>query len=127
MNQEDVKTEKNDQFEKNLNKLTALLGGKTLFKKSKLPKDAVSNLVAELVAERKEEIAVEFKSKAKELLQKKVEFDREVKKMQEEMNKQIEAKKKEFVEKLNSLFNLVENIEEVEKSYYDSIKESSDK
>lgn len=127
MNQEDVKTEKNDQFEKNLNKLTALLGGKTLFKKSKLPKDAVSNLVAELVTERKEEIAVEFKSKAKELLQKKVEFDREVKKMQEEMNKQIEAKKKEFVEKLNSLFNLVENIEEVEKSYYDSIKESSDK
>ena len=47
MSQDDVKTDKVDQFEKNLNKLTALLGGKTLFKKSKLPKDSVSNLVAE--------------------------------------------------------------------------------
>ncbi len=63
--------EKEGEFETNLKKLVAILGGDSVFKKSKLPKDSVSTLVNQLVEEKRQETLTNFKTKAKDLLDKK--------------------------------------------------------
>lgn len=111
------------QFDSNFKKLIALLGGEAAFRKVKIDNDETSTLVEELLKERKAEKLIEFKDKAKKLLDKKVEFDKEVKKAEEEFKNKVNTKKKEFTEEMKSLFNIVENIDELQKNYYNSIKE----
>jgi len=114
------------QFDANFKKLVALLGGDKALKKTSVPNDELGNIVEDLLKERREEFVKEFKSKAKELLDKKIEFDKEVKKAEEEFKNKVIGKKKEFSEKMKGLFNMVENIQEVEKSYYSSFKETKE-
>ena len=114
------------QFDANFKKLVALLGGDKALKKTSVPNDELGNIVEDLLKERREEFVKEFKSKAKELLDKKIEFDKEVKKAEEEFKNKVTNKKKEFSEKMKGLFNMVENIQEVEKSYYSSFKETKE-
>lgn len=114
------------QFDANFKKLVALLGGDKALKKTSVPNDELGNIVEDLLKERREEFVKEFKSKAKELLDKKIEFDKEVKKAEEEFKNKVTNKKKEFSEKMKGLFSMVENIQEVEKSYYSSFKETKE-
>ena len=114
------------QFDANFKKLVALLGGDKALKKTSVPNDELGNIVEDLLKERREEFVKEFKSKAKELLDKKIEFDKEVKKAEEEFKNKVTNKKKEFSEKMKGLFNMVENIQEVENSYYSSFKETKE-
>lgn len=114
------------QFDANFKKLVALLGGDKALKKTSVPNDELGNIVEDLLKERREEFVKDFKSKAKELLDKKIEFDKEVKKAEEEFKNKVISKKKEFSEKMKGLFNMVENIQEVEKSYYSSFKETKE-
>lgn len=114
------------QFDANFKKLVALLGGDKALKKTSVPNDELGNIVEDLLKERREEFVKDFKSKAKELLDKKIEFDKEVKKAEEEFKNKVTNKKKEFSEKMKGLFNMVENIQEVEKSYYSSFKETKE-
>lgn len=114
------------QFDANFKKLVALLGGDKALKKTSVPNDELGNIVEDLLKERREEFVKDFKSKAKELLDKKIEFDKEVKKAEEEFKNKVIGKKKEFSEKMKGLFNMVENIQEVEKSYYSSFKETKE-
>lgn len=114
------------QFDANFKKLVALLGGDKALKKTSVPNDELGNIVEDLLKERREEFVKDFKSKAKELLDKKIEFDKEVKKAEEEFKNKVISKKKEFSEKMKGLFSMVENIQEVEKSYYSSFKETKE-
>ena len=127
MEQHVEQQEQNDkiskQFESNFKKLVALIGGEKNFKKPKVAKDEVGGIIESLISERKQAVIKQFTEQAIVILDKKVEFDKEVKKAEEELKKSVLAKKKEFSEKMKSLFDLVESIEEIEKSYYISLKE----
>lgn len=114
------------QFEANFKKLVALLGGEKALKKISVPNDELGGVVEDLLKERREDFIKEFKSKAKSLLDKKIEFDKEVKKAEEEFKNKVAQKKKEFSEKMKELFGMVENMQEIEKSYYQSLKETSE-
>jgi len=110
------------KFEADFKKLVALLGGDKGLKKVAVPNDELGTIVEELLKERREEFIKDFKTKAKSLLDKKLEFDKEVKKAEEEFKKSVLNKKKEFSEKMKEVFGMVENIQEIEKSYYESMK-----
>ncbi|MEM4711292.1 MAG: hypothetical protein QXL18_05080 [Candidatus Woesearchaeota archaeon] len=123
-NNQENKIEK--EFNSNFKKLVALMGGEQSFQKNKVPNDEIGSIVKELLKEKREKIITEFKTKAIELLDKKLEFDKEVKKIEEEFKNKITNKKKEFNDKMKELFSLVEKIDEIEKSYYNSINESNE-
>lgn len=110
------------QFEANFKKLVALFGGDAVFKKPSVPNDEIGNLVEELVKERREEKIKEFKEQAKGLLDKKINFDKECKKAEEEYKQKVIQKKKEFTDEMKKTFSIIEDINEIEKSYYESIK-----
>ncbi len=127
---EETQDQQNDKvskkFDQDFKKLVALLGGEKNLKKVNVPNDDLGVIVEELIKERREEFVKEFKSKAKSLLDKKIEFDKEVKKAEEDFKKSVIAKKKEFSEKMKDVFNMVENINEIEKSYYASMQDVKD-
>jgi len=114
------------QFDANFKKLIALLGGEKTLKKVNVPNDELGTIVEDLLKERREDFIKDFKAKAKSLLDKKLEFDKEVKKAEEDFKKTVVNKKKEFSEKMKEIFNMVENIQEIEKSYYQSLKDTKE-
>lgn len=128
--QPESQQEQNDkvskQFDQNFKKLVALLGGEKTLKKVSVPNDELGSVVEDLLKERREDFIKDFKTKAKALLDKKLEFDKEVKKAEEEFKNKIIQKKKEFSEKMKEVFGMVENMQEIEKSYYQSLKETSE-
>jgi len=110
------------QFDKNFTTLVALMRGEANMRKPKVPNGDVQDIVEQLIAERREEVIMEFKTKAKAAIEEKIKFDQEVKKAREECEKVITEKMKQFNDKMSSLFNLVDKIHEVEQQYYSSIK-----
>jgi hypothetical protein len=114
------------QFDANFKKLVALLGGEKNLKKVNVPNDELGSVVEDLLKERREDFIKDFKTKAKGLLDKKIDFDKEVKKAEEQLRNTVIAKKKEFSEKMKEVFSMVENMQEVEKSYYQSMKETKE-
>lgn len=113
------------QFNAAYSKLVALLGGERNMRKSKVPKDNIGKIVDELVAEKRDAAVKAFKEQAVQLLDKKVEFEKEVKKIEEECKNKVNAKRKEFTEEMQKLFKLVDGIEQIEKSYYETLKQES--
>jgi len=111
------------QFNENFSKLVALLGGKEIFAKPKLENVAVASIVEELIKERRQDAIATFKANAKTLLDKKIEFDKETRRLKEEFEKKVNEKREEFTKEMKNVFNLVENIATIEKDYYDSIVE----
>jgi hypothetical protein len=111
------------QFDANFRKLVAIMGGAKNMKKVSVPSGDVGTIVDELLNERREEKIKEFKTKAKEILEKKLEFDKNVRKAEDELKNTVNAKKKEFSEEMQKLFSFVDDIGAVEKSYYQSLKE----
>lgn len=118
--------EQNDKISKNYDanfkKLVALMGGEKQLKKPSIPNDEVGTIVEELIKERREEKIKEFKEGAKKLLDKKIEFDKECRKAEEDFKKAVTEKKKNFTEEMKKVFNIIEDINAIEKSYYDSMK-----
>ena len=115
------------QFDQNFKKLISLLGGESAFKKPTVPNSEVGGIVEELIKEKREEVIKQFKEGAKNLLNKKIEFDKECKKAEVQLKNTIIAKKKEFSDEMKKVFSLVENMQEIEKSYYSSIEEVKSK
>lgn len=111
------------QFEANFRKLVAIMGGAKNLKKVSVPSGDVGTIVEDLLKESREEKIKEFKAKAKEILTKKLEFDKACKKAEDEYKNAVNTKKKEFSEELQKLFSFVDDIGAVEKSYYASLKE----
>ena len=109
-------------YEAGFKKLIALFqGSKEVFKKTKVANGDIKTLVDELMKEKKETAAKELKEEFKKLLDAKIVFDQECKKAEEAYIKAVNDKKKEFTEKMSALFNRIENVAEIEKSYYTSL------
>ncbi len=114
------------KFDKDFKQLVALLGGDKNLKRVNVPNDELGTIVEELLKERREEFVKDFKTKAKGLLDKKLEFDKEVKKAEEQLKNTVISKKKEFSEKMKEVFGMVENIQQIETSYYESMKQTKE-
>lgn len=108
------------QFESNLKKLLALTN--EIKAESKLPNDDVGLIIKEIVKERKIEKINQFKKDVSSLLLKKIEFDKECKKLEEDYKNTVIKKKKEFSEEMQKLFSNVENINKIEEEYYQTLK-----
>ena len=112
-------------FEASFKKLVALMGGDKNLKKTSIPSNEVGDIVNELLKERRQKKIDEFKIGAIALLDKKIEFDKEVRKAEEAFKNTVNAKKKEFTEEMNKLFQNLESINDVEKSYYANLSGST--
>lgn len=111
------------KYDENVKKLIALFSGDKAFKKPKVGNGEIAGIIAELTKERKEEIVKTFKEKATKLLTSKVEFDKFVIQKQKEMNDAIVNKKKEFNKEMEECFQLIENIDQLQKDYTKSFEE----
>lgn len=109
------------QFNFNIKKLVALMNGESNLKKVNVPSGEVGKIVEELVGERRKEKIEEFKKKAKEILDKYIEFQKAVKKEEGEFTNKVNGKKKEFNDELVKLFAFVDDIAAVERGYYQAI------
>jgi hypothetical protein len=113
------------QFEQELAKLNSLISGDdSLFDTNKVSNDLVGNIVNELTKERKDKARQEFKTKLSSLLDKKLTFDKFKNEEEKKFKKAIEDKEKEFVKDLKEIFNMVENINELHKSYTESLNKA---
>ncbi len=115
------------KFEQNVKKLVALFSGEKAFKKAKVANSEVSEIIAELTKERKEGLIKDFKDKAGKLLTSKVEFDKFVSQKQKELEQAILNKKKEFNKEMDDCFQIVENIDSLQKEYAKSFEELNGK
>jgi hypothetical protein len=110
------------QYQAAFKKMVALMKGQGNMKQPRLNQDEVSDIVIELIQDRKRTAIAEFKKEAVAILDKKMEFDKEVKRLEQEFNSKIDAKKKEFTLAMQGLFKKIESIDEIERSYEDSLK-----
>jgi|ERR1035437_5826943 hypothetical protein len=113
-------------FEINVKKLTALLGGeKNLKQTTVIKKDSLSIIVKDLFKEETELIEKETKEALKSLLKNYI-----------DLQKSIEAKRKELVQLENTkmdefnkasvlLFNRIEGIDIIEKEYYSALEKAA--
>ena len=109
-------------YDAGFKKLIALIQGKKqLFKKSKVANNDVATLVDELMEERKLAIAKEVKDDIRKLLEAKMEFNKLCKKAEEDYIKTTNDQKKAFTDKMSAIFAKIENINDVEKSFYTSM------
>ena len=110
------------KFENNETKLVSLLKGNKTFSKVKLSNKEVTDLVEELIKERREENASLFKQKAKALIDSKIQFEKFVKQKEKEFQEAITEKLKEFNKEMEDTFSLVEDIEELRKTYEETLQ-----
>lgn len=130
-NQGENKQEQNDKVSKNydasINKLVAILGGKEkLLPDTKISKDAVSSVVTELLKEKKEATIKEVKEGLSKLLEQNIALAKATKEKEKELEQLKLSKKKEFVDAANKLFNKIEGLVDLEKSYYEGLKSVND-
>ena len=105
------------KFDANEAKLISLLKGNKGFAKVKLSNKEVTDLVEELIKEKREENAILFKQKAKALIDSKIQFEKFVQQKEKEFQEAVTEKLKEFNKEMESVFSLVEDIEELRKTY----------
>lgn len=113
------------QFENNMKKLVALMNGRDqIVAHPKLDNDSVITAMQELTKENKKKLVDELKTKINSLVTSYVEFDNFTKQKQREMEKAIQDKKKEFNKQAEEAFKLVEKIETIERTYYESLRQA---
>lgn len=106
------------EYDKNINKLVAIVGGKeNLLPKKKVKGSLISTIVEGLLKEDKEALEKSIKDGLKALLEKKVQCDKEIKAKKEELDKLEIAKNKEFNEACKQLFSKIDNVEQLERDY----------
>ncbi len=111
------------KFEEELKKLNSLLkGDKNIFNINKIENSTIGDIVEELTKERVDRTKIEFKNKLNNLLDKKLTFDKFKQEEENKFKKAVEEKEKEFLKELKELFTMVEDINELHKSYTDSLK-----
>ena len=110
------------KFDAAFKKLVALMGGDKNLKKVSIPTSEVGEVVEELLKERRKAKIEEFKKGAIAVLDKKIEFDKEVRKAEDQLKNTVIQKKKEFTEEMTKLFVNFESINEIEKAYNDNLK-----
>lgn len=107
-----------------MQKLTAVVRGPDKLKPvRRIPNDEVANLVDELFAEERATILTEVKEKLKALLKAFHEMEKSVKAKRDELEKLQLSKKDEFTKAANALFDKIENVGDIEKSYHQGLQE----
>lgn len=125
-NPEEDKNKVSKEYEKNIKRLIAVVGGDTnIYGPKRVPNDTLGTLVEELLKERKEKLAVDVKVELSALLDKKVAMDKEIKAKEDEFAKLKQQKQKEFNEAAKKVFGKVEGIEQLERDYYQSLAQSN--
>lgn len=118
------KTEK--KFSVALNRLVAVVGGKENLKiPKKTPKDQLGGIVSELFKEERENTLKETKESLRSLLKQYAEMEKAFALKQQEFDKLKKQKKEEFTKAAEILFNKIEDVGEVEKTYYQGLKEAT--
>lgn len=126
-NQEQGSSDKvQKSYEANMKKLVAVVGGKeNLFPTKKADNDTIGTLVTEMLKKKKADIATAVIEDLSKLLDSKVAMDKSLKEEAEKLKKFEEAKKKEFNEACVKVFNKIEDINELEKSYYGTLSQAA--
>ena len=120
--EEESKVER--KFTAALDKLIAIVNGKENLKLNrKLPKNQVSMLVTDLFAEETATTYNSIKVSLKELLKQYTDMLKLVRQKEQELKKAENEKKEEFVKAATAIFDRIENIGDLEKSYYDSLRD----
>lgn len=110
-------------FDKNMERLIALLGGKELLIRApKLGGEPLTEAVKELVKEEKEKLVKQFKEKAMSVIASKQAFDKLQDEEQKKFQTAVNNKKKEFNKEVEGLFGMIDKIENLEKSYYETLR-----
>lgn len=114
------------QFDHAFNTMLAIFRGPGAFKRQTVGNDTVAGLVDELLKEREEATAKTFKEKVSALIDKKIAFDKECKKAEEDYKKLILEKKKAFTSEIKDVLQLIGNAEELRKAYVSTLGEAKD-
>ena len=107
------------KYEEDLASLTQILGGKMLFRPTKLIPEEVMEAVKELAREEKQNLVDSFKKRAVEAIQKQREHLKNVEKLKKEFENKVEQSMKDFSATVAELFKDLERIKDIEKDYYD--------
>ncbi len=112
-------------YEKNMLKVVAILGGKDVKLPTKVEKNSISNIVAELFKEEMEATNKKVKEDLKDLLKKHVEAGKAINAKKQELAQLEIQKKKEFNDASNKLFNQVEGVDSLLQDYQASLGEAA--
>lgn len=126
METEENQDQKNDKIEKKytsaLNRLVAVVGGKEkLCVPKRIPTDKVSDVIAELFQEENDALLLEVKTGLRTILKQYTEMESAFKQKEEELIKLKKTKKEEFSKAAETLFNKIDKVGDIEKSYYDGL------
>lgn len=125
-NQDSGKIQK--RFDNNMKRLAAVFNNaerKVLGKKTKVPNTDISTIVDELLKERREATVKDFKVQCGNLLDKYIQFDREMKEEEAKLKKIKEQKMEEFSKAIEATFGLVENIDSLAGQYASILNQQS--
>lgn len=115
------------QYDKNIKKIIAIVGGqKNLAVSKKVKGDVLNTVVTELLADDRKAAAEEIKAELKALLQKKVTCDKEIKAKKDELAKLEITKNKEFNEAASKLFGKIEGLDQIEKDFYATLGQGAE-
>lgn len=115
-------------FESNMKRLVGVLGGEELLSNSsKVKKDTVELIVENLLKDRKEKLELDIKNDLSTLLDKHVTLKKSIADKKKELKDLENSKMKEFNDACNKLFNKVQDIEQLEKDYYESLIATKEK
>lgn len=123
-NEQEITDEPQDKkYTATLSKLIAIVGGKQNLKiPKKTPKDELGSLVSTLFEEEKNAALASTKEELKSLLKKFAEMEKLFSDKRKELEKLEKEKKAEFCKAASTLFDKIEDVGEIEKTYYDALK-----
>lgn len=113
-------------YESNLKKLIAVMGGPgKITGVTKVPNDTMGLVIDELFKEDRENLFATFKTKARDLVKTKVTMEKGFKEKEKELANLKVEKYKEFNKAAVELFNMLENIANIEKEYYTALGDAA--
>ncbi len=118
----DAKDKVEKKFQANFKRLVAVVNGKeNLHFPKKVPQDSITELVESLFEEENEACLKDVKEKLRALLKQYAEMEAAFRAKQDEFDKLKKTKKEEFVKAAEALFNKIEAVGDIEKSYYEGL------
>lgn len=114
------------QFERTIKKLVAIVDGNKNLKPKKVKADEIGEIVTGLFKEEREAAATQVKEDLKTLLKGYVQLNKEIEEEKNKLTKLEQQKKKEFNEVAGKLFNKIDGLDNMEKSYYSAFNAASE-
>lgn len=113
-------------YEKNLKKLVAIVGGESKLRPvTTVKRDTLSEIVTELFKEETESVEKTTKEALKTLLKNRIEMQRSIDAKKKELAQLETSKMKEFNEASVKLFKQISGLDDLEKEYYGALTEAA--